>query len=77
MAPESTALQDPGTKQRLQALCKEAGFPLAQVRREGDVLVLVPETLAELPSADRLQALSDRIQDLGARYVAFSVDANP
>lgn len=77
MAPESTSLQDPEKKQRVEALCEEAGFPLAQARREGDVLVLVPETLSALPSADLLQTLSDHIQDLGVRYVAFSVDANP
>lgn len=75
MSTESTLLEDRETKQRLETICKEADFPLSQVRQEGDVLVLIPETLSSLPSSDGLQALSDRIQEFGFRYVAFSVEA--
>lgn len=74
MGNDAVPHENQGQDQSLEALCKEAGFPLAQVRREGDVLVLVPETLGSLPPVETLQQLSDRIQNLGHRYVAFSVD---
>lgn len=56
-------------------LCSEAGFPLAAVREEGDVLVLVPSQLEELPGAERLQQLAGQMQECGYRHVAFSVEA--
>lgn len=74
MDNEASHLEDPEKQRRIKALCEEAGFPLAQVRQEDDVLILVPASLAALPDAEALQALSDRIERLGYRYVAFSVD---
>lgn len=56
-------------------LCAEAGFPLAAVREEGDVLVLVPSQLRKLPAADTLRGLAERIREHGYRHVAFSVEA--
>lgn len=75
MTNTSIPSENRGRERSVEALCEEAGFPLARLRREGEVLVLVPETLASLPSADRLQTLSDRIENLRFRYVAFSVKA--
>lgn len=74
MGNDSAPLENQEQEASIEALCEEAGFPLAQVCREGDVLVLVPETLASLPPAEALQNLSDRIQNLGHRYVSFCVD---
>ena len=77
MTNNSAPSETRGQERSVEALCEEAGFPLARIRREGEVLVLVPKTLASLPGADRLQTLSDRIENFGFRYVAFSVDVRP
>lgn len=74
MSTDSGRSDNLGEQASVETLCEEAGFPLARIRREGDVLILIPKTLGALPSAETLQDLSDRIQDLGYRYVAFSVD---
>lgn len=74
MTNNSAPSETRGRERSVETLCDEAGFPLARIRQEGEVLVLIPKTLASLPSADRLQTLSDRIENLGFRYVAFSVD---
>ena len=74
MDDEAAHLENPEAQRRIAALCEEAGFPLAQVQQEDDVLVLVPASLAALPDAEVLQTLSDRVERLGYRYVAFSVD---
>lgn len=54
--------------------CAEAGFPVSAVRRERDVLVLVPERLDALPDVRALRDLARRIQGRGYRHVAFSVE---
>jgi len=73
---EFTGLEAREREQYLRSVCEEQGLPIAEVRREGDVLVLVPETLASLPPAEVLQDLSDRLTALGYRYVSLSVDAD-
>jgi hypothetical protein len=72
---EFAALEEREREQYLRSVCEERGLRVAEIRREGDVLVLVPETLASLPPADTLQDLSDRLTALGYRYVSISVDA--
>lgn len=71
---EFARLEAEDRKQHLRSVCAEQGLRVAEVRREGDVLVLVPETLASLPPADVLRDLSDRLTALGYRYVSLSVD---
>lgn len=55
-------------------LCEEADFPVAEARKENGVLILVPERLDQLPGSERLRRLSERIQQLGYRHVAFAVE---
>ena len=55
-------------------LCADAGFPLAGVHEEGDVLVLIPERLDRLPEASVLRQLARKLQQQGHRHVAFSVE---
>lgn len=71
---EFAGLEEREQEQYLRSVCGEQGLRIAEVRREGDVLVLVPETLACLPPAEVLQDLSDRLTALGYRYVSISVD---
>lgn len=62
------------SEEDIRALCAEAGFPIAETRDAGKVLVLVPENLDALPSADTLRQLADQIRQYQYRHVAFSVD---
>ena len=62
------------TKQNLRSLCAEAGFPLREIRDDGKMLILVPESLATLPDAETLRDLADRIRADEYRHIAFSVD---
>lgn len=59
---------------RVTALCAEAGFPLADLRQENNVLVLQPHSLDQLPDPPTLQRLAHEIKRCGYRYVAFSVE---
>ncbi|MFB6249128.1 MAG: hypothetical protein ABEL97_11215 [Salinibacter sp.] len=71
---EFTGLEKRERERYLRSVCSEHGLRIAEVRREDDVLVLVPDTLASLPPADVLQDLSNRLTALGYRYVSISVD---
>lgn len=62
------------TKQNIRKLCAEAGFPLAEIRDDGKMLILVPESLEAVPDAKVLQRLADRISEYEYRHIAFSVD---
>lgn len=62
------------TKQNIRSLCAEAGFPLAEIRDDGKMLILVPESLETLPDAETLRHLADRIREFEYRHIAFSVD---
>ena len=61
-------------REKIAQWCAEAGFPVADVRLEGDVLVLVPEKLETLPDVHVLQRLAEQIRTSGYRYVAFAVE---
>jgi hypothetical protein len=63
-------------EENIRTLCAEAGFPLAEIRDDGNVLILVPEDLRALPEAKTLQHLADRIRAYEYRHVAFSVDSD-
>ena len=65
---------DEREKDKIAQLCTDAGFPLAGLHEEGDVLVLVPDQLDSLPEADALRQLAQQLQQQGYRHVAFSVE---
>lgn len=49
---------------------------VADVRRSGDVLVLVPAALDELPEPDVLSELAAQLREqMDVRYVTLGVDA--
>jgi hypothetical protein len=60
----------------LEQICEAVGFPVADIRRRGEVLVIVPASLAELPDRAALSSLAERLRERsGARYVTLGVDA--
>ncbi len=62
------------TKENIRSLCAEAGFPLAEIRDDGKMLILVPQSIESLPDAETLQQLADHIRADEYRHIAFSVD---
>lgn len=63
------------TASEIQQLCRSGGLPISAVRRRGDILVVVPESLEQLPGADQLARLADRLREQAScRYVTFAID---
>ena len=55
--------------------CAEFGLVVRAVRRQGDVLVLVPAALRDLPPPEELARLARRLtQHTDARYVTIAID---
>lgn len=71
---DSPAL-DRSERRRIRELCSRYDFPLAEVEEEGQVLVLIPRSIEEIPDSDRLGELAHRLSREGHRHVAFSIRA--
>lgn len=72
---EAESLASP-ERDRVTALCRRFDFPVARVGEDGDVLVLVPRTIEEIPDSDRLGELAHRLSEEGFHHVAFSIRAD-
>lgn len=63
-------------RERIRTVCREYSFRIADVRSNGDVLVLQPEDLEDLPDPDTLSSLASRLSDeFGWQHV--SLDTQP
>lgn len=63
------------TDDDIRATCARFELAVGAIRRQGDVLVLVPEALDQLPEPDRLRQLARALTERGeARYVTLAID---
>lgn len=61
---------------QIKDICAAEGLKVAEVSRQGDVLVITPASLQDVPAAGALRRLADRLGELGEqRYVTVAVDA--
>lgn len=59
----------------IEKRCFRHGLMIRDIRREDDVLVLVPRSLDLMPPAARLQALAEELQEDGEfKHVALAVE---
>jgi hypothetical protein len=54
-------------------LCERFEFPLERIEEDGDVLVLVPDSVERIPASGRLGELALELRERGYRHVAFAI----
>ena len=61
--------------EEIQQTCHRHGLMVESIRRDGDVLVLVPKSLDMLPPASRLQTLAEELRGTdGVEHVTLAVE---
>ena len=64
-------------EEKISQICEACGLSVAELRAEGEILVVVPESLEDLPDADALGELADELRAESAfRYVTLGVEAS-
>ncbi len=62
-------------EQQIRQACEASGLSIAGIQEAGEVLVVVPTSLDELPDAAGLDALGLELRELsGKRYVTLAID---
>ena len=62
-------------EETIEQTCEAAGLDVAEIDRRDEVLVIVPASLDDLPTADELQELVGRLREQSElRYVTLAID---
>ncbi|MFW6057386.1 MAG: hypothetical protein ACOC9W_00880 [Persicimonas sp.] len=62
-------------ERQIRQVCEDSGLSVARLEEAGEVLVVVPHSLDELPDAAGLDALGLELRELsGKRYVTLAID---
>mgnify|MGYP006291852835 CR=1 FL=1 len=60
-------------RREVSKLCERFEFPLERIEEDGDVLVLVPDSVERIPASGRLGQLALELREQGYRHVAFAI----
>lgn len=64
---------DDAERSAIREICDDHGFPVGNVDAGGEMLVLTPTSLAELPDAEVLGRLADALEERGYGFVTFEI----
>lgn len=71
--PTDDSRVDEAERTAIRDICDEHGFPVDEIDDGGEMLVVTPTSLAELPDADVLGGLADALEERGYEFVTFEV----